>query len=328
MGQRDPRVVGLLRSASERFSIAVHGCDHAAAEYSSTDGAWLEGTSSCALDRMEQHKRRTGMPFDNVMVFPQGRFSIEAISALKNCGFAAAVNTTLWAVDWPKDPLSLRDFLDVAVTRYERFPIFLRYHSWDSCGYAFYALFQKPVLVEAHHQFFQDGFGQLEALAQNVARIAPAPKWMPLGSAILSSHLVRRNSGGQWSLRHYFPEFRHRNLTASDLAFAVEKPESDDCVEAVLVDGKPIPFEVQSGWLRYAAALGAGQEVTAKIVYRAHSPRPRKSLWRYRLVVSSRRFLSNLRDNYLVRNKRILHVAEALLKKHRSGPIQDNPRKP
>src|ERR1039458_1610506 len=106
MGQRDPRVVGLLRSASERFSIAVHGCDHAAAEYSSTDGAWLEGTSSCALDRMEQHKRRTGMPFDNVMVFPQGRFSIEAISALKNCGFAAAVNTTLWAVDWPKDPRS------------------------------------------------------------------------------------------------------------------------------------------------------------------------------------------------------------------------------
>ena len=103
------------------------------------------------------------------MVFPQGRFSIEAISALKNCGFAAAVNTTLWAVDCPKDPLSLRDFLEVAVTRYGRFPIFLRYHSWDSCGYAFYALFQKPVLVEAHHQFFQDGFGQLEALAQNVA---------------------------------------------------------------------------------------------------------------------------------------------------------------
>ena len=117
-------------------------------------------------------------------------------------------------------------------------------------------------------------------------------------------------------------------LPVVDWRLEAVETESDDCVEAVLVDGKPVPFEVQSGWLRYSAAARAGQEVTARIVYRAHSPRPRKSLWRYRLVVSSRRFLSNLRDNYLVRNKRILHVAEALLKKHRSGPIQDNPRKP
>ncbi|MGD1032795.1 MAG: hypothetical protein ABSA05_16825 [Opitutaceae bacterium] len=324
----DSGVVRLLRSAPGNFSIAIHGCDHGPAEYSSTDGAWLEGTSACAIDRMERHQSRTGMPFDKVMVFPQGRYSIEAAGALKNCGFAAGVNTTNWAVDWAKAPLALRDFLDVAVVRYERFPIFLRHFPDDVFGYAFYALFQKPVLAEAHHQFFEDGFGLLETFVRNVARISPAPKWMPLGSAILSSHLVRRDSEGRWSLRHYVPEFRHRNLAGSDLAFAVEKPESDGSVEAVLVDGKPVPFEVQSGWLRYSAAARAGEEVAARVIYRPHPRQPRRPTLKYSLGVSSRRWLSNVRDNYLVRNKRILRVAELLLKKHRVGPLYGAQKKP
>lgn len=324
----DPSVVRLLQSASAHFSIAIHGCDHAAAEYSSTDEAWLEGTSACAMDRMEQHQRRTGMAFDPVMVFPQGRYSIEAIRALKNSGFYAAVNTTNWAVDWNKAPLSLRDFLDVAVTRYERFPIFLRHFPSDVFGCAFYALFQKPLLVEAHHQFFENGFGPLETFAQNVAQISPAPKWMPLGSALLSSHLVRRNSESQWSLRHYVPEFRHRNLTASDLVFAVEKPESDGSVESVLVGEESVPFDLRAGWLRYSVAARAGEEVAARVLYHSHAHQPRRSSWKYRLNVSSRRFLSDLRDNYVVRNKRILRVAEALLKKHRVGPLYGGPGKP
>jgi hypothetical protein len=275
---------------------------------------------------MEQHQRRTGMSFDNVMVFPQGRFSIAAIGALKNCGFFAAVNTSAWPVDWNKSPSTLRDALDVAVTSYERFPIFVRRYPRDVFDYAFDALFQKPVLVVEHHQYFRNGFARLEALAQNLARMAPALTWMPLGQAVMSSHLVRRSSDSQWALRHYIPEFRHRNLAASDLVFAVEKPEAEGSVEAVLVDGKPVPFDVQAGWLRYSVAARSGYEVRGKVLYRRLSLHPRKSPWKYRLGVSGRRFLSDLRDNYLARSEWMLRIVETLMKTlRRRSPAASNP---
>jgi len=116
----DPRIVGLLQSASERFSIAVHGCDHAASEYSSTDLAWLEGTTACALDRMEQHQRRPGCR-RHVMFFPKAVFHRR-----HRCSEELAASS-------PQSILALGRWiginlhrlsampLDVAVTSYERF---------------------------------------------------------------------------------------------------------------------------------------------------------------------------------------------------------------
>lgn len=313
----DPGTVDLLRAASDRFSIAVHGCDHTGGEYSSADGGWLEATTACASERMERHRRQTGMPFDNIMVFPQGRFSTAAIGALKSCGFIAAVNTSPWPSDWERIPATLREALDVAVTRYERFPIFVRRYPQDIFDYAFDALLQKPILVVEHHQYFRNGFEPLEALGQDLAKFSPSVRWMPLGPAIRSSYLVRRDRDCGWALRHYISEFSHRNLTGSDLVFAVEKPESEGSVEAVLVDGKSVPYEVKAGWLRYSASARAGQEISAKVCYRTLTPQPRKSSWKYRLGVSGRRFLSDLRDNYLARNERILRIVESLMKKFR-----------
>jgi len=77
----DPCTVELLCGHPDRFSIAVHGCDHTGGEFASLDESWLAGTTACALERMEDHARRTGMSFDKVMVFPQGRFSTKAIGA-------------------------------------------------------------------------------------------------------------------------------------------------------------------------------------------------------------------------------------------------------
>jgi hypothetical protein len=49
-----------------------------------------------------------GMPFDNIMVFPQGRFSTEAIRALKSNGFTAAANSDPWPVDNGANPFTLQ----------------------------------------------------------------------------------------------------------------------------------------------------------------------------------------------------------------------------
>jgi hypothetical protein len=306
----DPKTIDLLRRKAERFSIAVHGCDHTGGEFASLDEAWLAGTAACAVERMETHTAQTQMPFDNVMVFPQGRFSTKAIRALKRSGFGAVVNTTPWPEDYHESPLTLRDLLDVAVTRYEHFPIFVRRYPRDVFDYAFDALFQKPVLAVEHHGFFRHGYKPLANLVHELSALNTNLAWMPLGKIVTSSCVLKQTGDGQFALRHYTPVFRFRNSSPKSLSLSVEKREQDGVVEAVLVNEQKVLFEVRSGFLKYAVNLGAGEELKVAILYCQVPRTPRRTSWKYRFAASARRLLSDARDNQIARSERALLFAE------------------
>ena len=308
----DRHTVALLHAHSDRFSIAVHGCDHTGGEFASLEESWLAGTTACALERMEDHARRTGMPFDNVMVFPQGRFSTKAIGALRSCGLSAAVNSTAWPEDWQEDPLTIRDLLDVAVTRYDRFPIFVRRYPRDVFDFAFDAFFQKPILAVEHHGFFRNGCGPLTEFIRDLSTLEPKLQWMPLGRTLASSCVVKRTGDSRSALRHFTPVFRFMNSTPKSLTLALEKPEKEGLVEAVLVHGHKVPFEIAAGVLRYEAEVDAGKELNVAVIYRQTPRAIRRPSWKYRISAATRRRLSDVRDNQLARSKRLLSVAEKL----------------
>ena len=314
----NPQTIGLLRQHADRFSICVHGCDHTGGEFASLDEGWLAGTAASALDRMEAHTRLTEMPFDNVMVFPQSRFSTKAIGALKTCGFEAAVNSTPWPVDSGDNPLTIRDFLQVAVTRDDSFPIFVRRYPRDLFDYAFDAFFQKPVLAVEHHGFFRQGYGPLTDFFRNASNLDSKLVWMPLGRTIRSSCILKKTGEGQFAVEHYSPTLRLKNPTQSDVLLSLEKPESSARVEAVVIGGKRIPFEVNSGRLHYAARLGAGEELNVTILYRQVPRTTRKPSWKYKFTASARRILSDARDNYLARSERLLSLVEKIKNKRLS----------
>ena len=90
------------------LSICIHGCDHTNKEFESADPALLEWKAGLALERMERHQTRTGLPFERVMVFPQGRFSSDAMRALRAADYLAAVNSTCFPADEGRDPLILQ----------------------------------------------------------------------------------------------------------------------------------------------------------------------------------------------------------------------------
>src|SRR6266404_5520719 len=77
-----------------RYSLCVHGCDHTWGEFGQDNQLLLQGRAQKALERMALHQQISNVPFDKVMVFPQGIFSTTAIRALRDCGYLAAVNTT------------------------------------------------------------------------------------------------------------------------------------------------------------------------------------------------------------------------------------------
>jgi hypothetical protein len=302
----------LLLHHSQRFSICVHGCDHTAGEFSRLDEEWLAGTTACALQRMEAHKSLTQMPYDKVMVFPQGRFSTKAIRALKACGMLAAANTSPVPVDHDENPLAIRDLLEPAVTRYESFPIFLRRYPRDTFDYAFDAMFQKPILAVEHHGFFRSGHKELVKLVQDVSSLRGKVRWMPLGTVVRTHCLVRRTGDKQLALRHFAPQLSYKNCSQYRLALSIEKPEQEGTVKAVVVGDQEVPFLVHAGLLKYSAHLAAGEELRAQVVYH-DTYRPGRSVsWKYRLAASARRLMSELRDNQLARNEHLLSFSERM----------------
>jgi hypothetical protein len=93
----DPDTARLFADNPEYFGLCVHGCNHSSGEFGQMDYKALSALASSALWRMDQHSRITWLPYDPVMVFPQGIFSSEAMLALKEQGFRSAVNSTLRA---------------------------------------------------------------------------------------------------------------------------------------------------------------------------------------------------------------------------------------
>jgi hypothetical protein len=152
-------VAGPLLSASSTY-LCVHGCDHTGAEFATRNRDSLIGKAHLALERMRAHSRLSGVPFDDVMVFPQGRFSEEALEALKAAGYMAALNTHLQP-STRQEGLPIRDLLSVAVMRFADFPLFGRRYPREIADVALDLFLGKPAFLVEHHGYFRDGYGNL-----------------------------------------------------------------------------------------------------------------------------------------------------------------------
>ena len=113
--------------------------------------------ASTALWRMEQHKSLTGLPYDPVFVFPQGRFSSVSMKALKDQGYFAAFNSTLQATD--RDELPPVEYQQPATSVYHDFPLFLRRYPKDKSHFIQDIASGRPIIVVEHHHALINGYG-------------------------------------------------------------------------------------------------------------------------------------------------------------------------
>ena len=161
-GRSDPKTVRLLTDNADRYAICVHGYDHTSNEFGKGDYRELSALSSGALWRMEQHRKLTGLPYDPVMVFPQGRFSATAMQALKDSGYSAAFNSTLRALDG--DDLPVSEYCRPATAAYHDFPLFLRRYPEDRSGFVQDLSCGRPIIVVEHHGAFRGGYEAITGL--------------------------------------------------------------------------------------------------------------------------------------------------------------------
>jgi hypothetical protein len=309
------QVLQIFRKNRSRFGICFHGNDHTAAELASTDTSRLNTMIRIAEDRMNAHHRATGLHCDRVMVFPQGDFSVEAMKVLKSRNFSAAVNT----VPYPKErpvALTLGELAQPAILRYGGFPLFLRrpIRQTKSQDVAFNLFFGRPVLIVEHHDVFRRPETLVE-MALTINSIAPEIHWSNLERAVINSILGRRTPDGIFNIRAYSGVVRIANDRNSMERFSVEWGHSRQCpsVEQVLQDGTPSrSFEVDDCGIRLSVDLAPGSSQTLSVVYRNDyaSTGNLGSQWKTKAFL--RRRLSEVRDNYVSKNRYLMALAQTL----------------
>jgi hypothetical protein len=297
------------------LSVCVHGCDHTNKEFDDVDPGSLQWKADTALGRMERHKSRTGLAFDPVMVFPQGRFSSPALLALRKAGYVAAVNTTCFPTNAGAEPLTVADFLRPAITKYHGFPIFQRRYPRRLIDFAFDVFIGRPVLLVQHQDDFRDGYRRLEEFVDGLHKLAPKLTWAGLSNQLTRSCMIRSLSESSMEIRFFTGQFRFKNngSARTNLVFSKEEPEVS-AISSVVVDGVNVPFSFKNGLLTFEYQADPGRVIDVGIVDRPRALAPGgKSLGVAHTVgVVARRSLSEFRDNLLTRYPRLRAAATGL----------------
>jgi hypothetical protein len=258
-------VTTLLSSGNEALGLCVHGCDHTRGEFAVRDDSWLRAKAQQALERMEIHRRVFGVPFDDVMVFPQGLFSAEALTALKASGYLAAVNSDVFPSTEPAS-LRLRELLDVAITRYDGFPLFGRRYPRDLAEFAFDLFVGKPALIVEHHQYFRNGYLALESFVEQINKLDERIEWSTLGTICSRASLTRVLVDGDVKVRFYTSRFSltNRDRVAHKYCL-VRQQQAAEPARAVTIEGRPWHAQREDGDSWFRLRLNPGETADIRV---------------------------------------------------------------
>jgi hypothetical protein len=300
-----PRVAELFRTHPRRLSLSIHGCDHTKGEFGDTAAAPLLSKARTSRARMAKHRAVTGVPCDNVMVFPHGVFSTAALRATKQAGFLAAVNSTPFPVDDPPAKLRMRDLLSPAVTRHSSLPLFIRHYPTRPAEFALDLFLGKPALMVEHHDYFRDGYQRLEAFAAQINHLNDTIYWCGLEEIARNSYLWRTDADEIVHVRLFCDQSVVTNNSPTPRCFKFSKSLDQDQLKplAVAANGDYMTTVTADSEFCFERTLQPGEQVAIEL------SAPEEALngglrfgsaW-YRAKVFARRRLCELRDNYAYR---------------------------
>jgi len=295
----DPAVANLLKKYSRAFSVSVHGCDHTRHEFGSSDAPRLTWKVRSATEKMALHERLTGLPFDRVMVFPHGAFSVAALKALRAHNYAAAINSTPYAADLDQGRLALRVLLEVAVTRYRGVPVFTRRYPCPAGEFAFDLFLGKPAFIVAHHDYFKDGGGHLEKLVGEVNSLDERLVWRSPQQACEGSYLRRVDADGSIGVKLYTNRLRVANSDGRARRFVVHPEREPQGLETLTVTGTKGGCHFERDRTGLFLELAAGEQADVTFHHGESAGESRKDSPIHVARVLIRRFLCEFRDRYI-----------------------------
>jgi hypothetical protein len=305
-----PEVVRLFKENPENYSLSVHGCDHTRAEFGSTDCQHLYSKIQQALERMNCHESLTGIRHDEVVVFPQGIFSEAAMSMLKHTDLIAAVNNDVTSVDPHPRGIAISEVWDTAVMRYSNFPLFTRRYPWEGIeNFAFDALLGKPAIIIIHHDYCSDHCRRLVGFVDRLNALRCRLTWRSLADVVRRSCRQRQLSSEVMEVEMYGTELELENPTEGRKRFIVRRRESDILsINEIRTGSGQIGWNSGEGQITFDIHLNPGESTAVRIKFhdlRAHE-KSRESL-SYQVKTTLRRYLCEIRDNYVTPARLWLH---------------------
>lgn len=310
--------VRLFLDHRDCFDICAHGCDHTNNEYGTEDYDVMLAKNVIAAERMERHRRRTGLSCEALMVCPQEQYSLQAMKAFADSGrFLALVNTSCVPRNLTSPQVCAADLLLPAQDSFFGFPVFKRHYWKDMSPFAMGLFLGKPAILVEHHEFFRDDCSNIEAFASQLVEKSPDVEWKPISDIASTTHLQRRMSVKERGVRFFTNKFEFAHAGGEPITYRLSKRlHVTTAVQRVLVNGEQTSFSREEDTLALEVYADRPQTFDVQIETRLAKPtRAYSPGLKYQITVALRRGLSEFRDNTLSRNRFALKAGRYLMRR-------------
>lgn len=282
-------VSDLFRVHPDRFSLAVHGNNHDGYEFYhyAEDGPDDEHRArpleeqraniAQALERMDQHRRATGVAYDPVMVFPYGVCPEQTLVSLKEHNYLATVNGNATPLD-ASSPDRWDFGMYPASLDYAGFPLLQRRHPGeyplvepDLARFLLDLFIDKPALFYSHtYELFEDRIGAFDVVADRLNALPGGVEWRSLGDILRNLYLEKTDDNGETSVMAFTNDTTIVNRGDATRAYHIRRVEVQNVpIARVTVNGFAFPYRVEDGLLRVDVIIPAGESARLRIEYGA-----------------------------------------------------------
>jgi hypothetical protein len=304
----EPQVVSLFLTHPERFSICMHGNNHAHQEFGAYERNPLNrqiADIKQGIARMERFRSLTGIPYDRFMVFPHAVAPGKTFALLTLYGFSGTANSS--NVPMNTDPPSDLGFVFRPSTSVYGGLLSLYRHPAVSdlsrTRLAIESFLGNPLLFYSHENLFEGGAGAFNRLADFVNELQSDVRWTSLGEIARHSHLIRSRLDGNFDVLMFSNEMDLVNPGQGEREFFLTKAAQSSEVESVTVDGSPATFRLAGNVYSMSLSIPAHQVCKVRFTYKNDLDLEREDVRKSSLYSYSLRIASDFRDLYLSRSK-------------------------
>lgn len=268
-------VVSLFRRHPDRFSICIHGDNHAHKEFTDYESIPLAVQMAAlrqSIARMERFNAKTGIPYDRVMVFPHSIAPEQTVEALKANEYLATINSQNVPMGSLR-PAGLLFAMRPTTLSFGNFLSILRYSVTEptpSYRIAIEAFLDNPLFYYTHQDLFAKGIDAFDGLADEVNKLETDTKWRSVGDIVKHQYLLRLREDSNYDVLALSSSLLLENTFGRDLVFYIKRVESGSTpVVSASVDGQALPFQLHEGYLDLGVPVPAGQTRSIVIKYQS-----------------------------------------------------------
>ncbi|HEY3490794.1 MAG TPA: hypothetical protein VGK27_11835 [Candidatus Deferrimicrobiaceae bacterium] len=324
-------VISIFKQRSDRFSLCIHGNNHDHREFGmkgdesnsekSVRLAREEFNIQQAIARMESMRKRIGISYDRVMVFPHGIASRETLGLLQKYNLLSTFNVYNQPLGHDRSS-STSDILRAWIPTAGSFPSIRRHPpiedisanladqegpfsvGWTDPRIVAIELFlENPLIFYSHQDYFENGIGRFNHTANFVNKLAPEIRWSSLGEISRYLYIQRMRADGDYDIAALSPDITLNNTDNSLHRYHIIKIHDDSTgIYRMTVDNVNYPFCITKGCIELIVEILPHQQRQVRLEFANDFVTDVFPTSRQGIRIAILRYASDFRDLVVSRN--------------------------